>query len=240
MALAAVAAALITGAGNVYNDLRDLEVDRINRPHRPLPAGGITTQVAAVEAALLALVGWLLSWWLGPGPWAIASGVILGLFLYNSRLKSTVLWGNLAVSSMAAAAFPYGALAAGAVGRAWIPAIFAFLFHCAREIIKDMEDVIGDRRRGMVTLALRLGPQRASVVATSVFALLMAVTPVPWALRLYGGGYAIAIGLLDVLLLVVLVKMRRERGHLADQRLSRTLTCGMVLGLLAIVLGEAL
>ena len=238
--MAAASAALITGAGNVYNDLRDLEVDRVNRPHRPLPSGDISRRLAGVEAALMALSGWLLSWALGPWMWAISGAVILGLFLYSTCLKSSVLWGNLAVSAMAATAFPYGALAAGEIGRAWLPASFAFLFHCGREIVKDMEDAPGDQRRGVSTLALRLGPERAKAAATVVFVLLMAVTVVPWTLDLYGNAYLLVIGVLDILLLAVLVGMHRGRGEVTDQRLSRTLTYLMFLGLLAIVLGEAL
>ena len=234
--VAAASAALIAAAGNIYNDLKDLEIDRINRPQRPLPAGRISTRAAAVEAAVLGLAGWLLSLWLGPVLCGLASGVVL----YSTFLKSTVLWGNLMVSVLAAASFPYGALAAGDIGRAWLPAAFAFLFHFAREVIKDMEDVVGDRQRGVVTLSLRLGPRRSGAVAAAVLAVLMAVTALPWALEVYGAPYLIAIGLMDMLLLAVTFRMIRAGGRLTGQRLSRTLTVGMVLGLLAIILGESL
>ncbi len=238
--VAAASAALITAAGNIHNDLRDLEIDRINRPQRPLPAGRISTRAATIEAAVLGLAGWLLSWWLGPQLCALASGVAVSLYLYNAYLKSTVLWGNLMVSALAAAAFPYGALAAGDIGRAWLPAAFAFLFHFGREIIKDMEDVVGDRHQGVATLAFRLGPKRASAVTTAVFVVVMIATLVPWVLEVYGVPYLIAIVFMDLLLLTVAFRMIRTGGRLTDHRLSRTLTVGMILGLLAIILGESL
>ena len=145
------------------------------------------------------------------------------------------------VSALAASVFPYGAFgASGTVGRAWLPAAFAFLFHFGREILKDMEDVTGDRRRGVATLALRIGPKGACGVSTAVFVVLMGVTLVPWVLGLYGAAYLVVIGLLDALLVLVTVKMIRSEGHLTDQRLSQTLTVGMIMGLLAIILGEAL
>ena len=50
--MAATSAAAIAAAGNVYNDLRDLDTDRINRPDRPLPAGRIPARVAAAQAVL--------------------------------------------------------------------------------------------------------------------------------------------------------------------------------------------
>ena len=237
---AAASAALIAAAGNVYNDLRDLEIDRINRPNRPLPSGRISTRATAIEAAALGLAGWLLSFWLGPYLWAISTGVVAGLYLYSSHLKSTVLWGNLLVSGLAAAAFPYGALAAGGMGRTWLPASFAFLFHFSREIIKDMEDVVGDRRRGVSTLALVAGPRRAAAMAVSSSAILMVVTLVPWVMGIYGLAYLVAIGVMDALLVLVAFRVIRSGGRLTDQRLSRILTVGMLLGLLAIVLGESL
>jgi len=201
----------------------------------------MSKRVAALEVAMLTLVGWLLSFWLGMQLFAIASAVIVGLFLYSTYLKSTVVWGNLMVSALAASAFPYGAVgASGIVGRAWLPASFAFLFHFGREILKDMEDVTGDRRRGVATLALRIGPKGACVVSTALFVVLMGVTLAPWVLGMYGVAYLVVIGLLDALLVLVAVKMIRGGGHLTDQRLSQTLTVGMFMGLLAIVLGEAL
>lgn len=39
---AAIAAALITAGGNAINDLFDMDIDRINRPNRPLASGKLT------------------------------------------------------------------------------------------------------------------------------------------------------------------------------------------------------
>lgn len=200
----------------------------------------MSTRAAATQAATLGLAGWLLSFWLSPYLWAMATGVAVGLYLYSTHLKSTLLWGNLLVSGLATAAFPYGALAAGGMGRAWLPASFAFLFHFSREIIKDMEDVVGDRRRGLSTLALIAGPRRAAAVAVSSSAVLMVVTLLPWVMEIYGLPYLVAIGVMDALLVLVAFRMIRSGGRLTDQRLSRILTMGMLLGLLAIVLGESL
>ena len=80
---AAASAALIAAAGNVYNDLRDLEIDRINRPNRPLPSGRMSTRAAATQAATLGLAGWLLSFWLSPYLWTMATGVAVGPVSYT-------------------------------------------------------------------------------------------------------------------------------------------------------------
>lgn len=237
VAAAALSAVLITAAGNAYNDVVDLEIDRVNRPGRPLPSGRLQPRSARRLSVFLAVVGLALAWSLGPFTGVIAAVVVVGLATYSEALKTRPAWGNLMVSALAAAAFPFGAAAAGAWGRSWIPAAFAFLFHLGREIVKDVEDIAGDRAMGAHTLAIDLGARRAAGLAAVVYLLLVAATVVPWSHGLYGWGYLVPVAILDLLVVAVMARLLRTpepEGH----ELSRTLTGGMALGLLAIVLGE--
>ena len=238
--MAAAAAAAITAAGNVYNDLRDLDVDRINRPDRPLPSGEIPGSIAAFQALGLADVGLTLAWSLGPIPGWLATGVTVGLVAYSACLKHTGLGGNLLVSALGALAFPFGAIVMGSWGRSWIPAGYAFLFHLGREIIKDVEDAVGDRASRSRSLPLVLGRRRASLISAAIYLFLGVVTPIPWVLGLYGLRYAVAIVLLDAVILVVLHMLLIQQRPVTDQLLSRLLTVAMGVGLAAVVLGEAL
>ena len=231
--LAVLAAALVTGAGNAWNDLRDLEIDRINKPLRPLPSGRLTPARAVLAAAASAATGLGFAVWAGTWPGLIAAGTLAGLWLYSARLKSTVIWGNLLVAFLAALAFPFGALAGGTLGRSWIPAGFALLFHLGREIVKDVEDLEGDRTRGVRTLALALGAPRARRTAACVYGLLTAGTFLPCYLGLYGWAYAAVVLLMDALLLIVMARFISGSGGT-----SRSLTALMPLGLLAILAGE--
>ena len=237
VAAAALSAALITAAGNAYNDVTDLEIDRVNRPGRPLPSGRLQPSGALRLSALLAVVGVALAWSVGPLTAAIAIVVVVGLTTYSAVLKTRPAWGTLMVSSLAAAAFPFGAAAAGSWGRWWIPAGFAFLFHLGREIVKDVEDMTGDRAMGARTLAISLGAPRAATLAATVYLLLVAATIVPWLHGIYGWAYLAPVALLDLLVVIVIARLVRapERN---GQDLSKALTGGMALGLLAIVLGE--
>ena len=238
--LAALSAALITGAGNSYNDLVDLEIDRINRPSRPLPSGRLQPRGARQVSAFLALLGLGLAWWVGSRTGVIASVVVVGLVVYSVALKTRPLWGNLLVSALAAAAFPFGAAAAGAWGRSWIPAGFALLFHLGREIVKDIEDMAGDRVVGARTLALALGARRAGVLSAAIFCLLVASTAIPWSQEIYGWAYLAPVGVLDLLVIGLMVQLLRLRGAISGHGLSRALTRVMGIGLLAILLGETL
>ncbi len=58
-------------------------------------------------------------------------------------------------------AFIYGAIAVNNVRAAFIPAVFAFLINFIREIIKDMEDVEGDKRLGVFTYPILFGFKKA-------------------------------------------------------------------------------
>lgn len=236
--LAACTAALITAAGNAFNDVIDLEVDRINKPARPLPAGLLSLRTARLEALLLSLTGWGLAWLLSPGHVLIATAVIAGLFFYSIYLKNSVLWGNISIGFIAAAAFPYGALAAGAWGRSWIPAGFALLFHVGREIIKDIEDVEGDRARSVRTLPLRQGSLKAALIASIIYIFLIAFTLLPWIADLYSWIYMGLVSLVDLLVIYVLVRLHHQRAVLTNDTLGKLLKAGMLLGLLAIAAAE--
>lgn len=238
VAWAALAAALITGAGNTLNDVADLEIDRINRPHRPLPRGDLGLRSALGLALALALAGLGLAWWRSPALGLVALGVVGGLLLYDLWLKRTALWGNLLVSLLAAAAFPFGALAAGQLGRAWIPAALAFLFHLAREIVKDLEDMAGDGAVGARTLPLRLGAPPASRLAAGVLLALGIFTWWPWVAGIYGWAYLVPVAGVDALLVWTAWRLLRDQTALPASRLGRRLKWGMLLGLLAVVAGE--
>ena len=237
--LAALSAALINGAGNAFNDLLDIDVDRINRPLRPLPAGRLSPNAARIESLVLALAGCVLAFWLSPWHGVIALAVAALLAVYSISLKHSLLWGNMLVAVVGASAFPYGALAAGDIGRSWIPVLFAFLFHLGREIVKDIEDVAGDQVRGERTLPLCWGRIQAGVLAAFVYLLLVGFTWMPFFMGLYGALYALALLPVHALVGYVLWQLYRQRAVLTDDRLGRLLKVGMFLGLVAIVVGEA-
>ena len=235
--LAMLSAALILGAGNAFNDIVDLNIDRINRPDRPLPAGLISRHIAILETLGLTAGGLILAWWLGPTNGLIASSAALLLLLYSLYLKMTPLWGNLVVSLLAAAAFPYGALISGSWGRSWIPAGFALLFHLGREIIKDIEDVKGDATANGRTLPLRWGIPKAVLFSSFIFHILIGFTFLPWIAGLYGKSYLALVALVDLALLYALFKLRQAPVN-GGSHLNLLLKTGMFLGLLAIVSGE--
>jgi geranylgeranylglycerol-phosphate geranylgeranyltransferase len=235
---AMIVAALITAGANAMNDLFDLDIDRINKPHRPLPAGRLSGSQARGFSIVVMVVGLGLSVLLGLWGMIVAWTVTILLVAYSARLKRTPLWGNLAVALAAGLAFVYGGLAAGRIGPALIPAGFAFLFHLGREILKDAEDVAGDRAAGARTLATQVGIATALKWAGFVFVLLILATPLPFVMGGYSLAYLIIVILgVDVSLVWVIVSSLRNQGPVNLGRLSFLLKLDMWVGLAAIMMG---
>jgi geranylgeranylglycerol-phosphate geranylgeranyltransferase len=231
--LAAISATLITGGGNVLNDLCGLQEDRINKPQRPLPAGIVSSTTAIILTFFLLLGGLILGFLLpSPAPWIVLVAVI-ALIGYNFWLKRVPLLGNLVVSALGGLAFVYGGFAAHAYPPSRWPALFAVLFHLGREILKDLEDIPGDQVLMGSTIPLSWGKSTARILITGIYATLMILTPLPALIDIYGNIYFALACLLNLLLIYVLIRLRQASTPKILRHLNHTLKGGMILGLLA-------
>ena len=234
--LAALSAALIAGGGNAHNDLCGVAEDRLNKPHRPLPSGRLSPGFARVEMGILFFAGLLIACALPVSAFAIALVAIASLMVYNAYLKRVPLLGNVMVSALGGLAFLYGGAAVDALSAPWLVAGFAFLFHLGRELLKDLEDRAGDRRLPGRTAAIAWGERCTRVLITAIFALLIAATPWPALIGVYGPVYLGLIAALDVLLVFVLIRLWQRDVALGF--LSKLLKAGMILGLAAFLFAK--
>ena len=147
---------------------------------------------ALVYAAVLFLLGILISAFTVPLCLAIALFNAFLLVAYAARLKSTPFFGNAAVSYLAASIFLFGgALAGGNRLLDMLPvATIAFLAMLARELLKDAEDIDGDRAGGADTLPIRMAYKRlpSSHLSLRLRPLRQACCPIS------GGGRGIFLG----------------------------------------------
>ncbi len=235
--LAALSAALITMGANVINDYYDIEIDRINKPKRPLPAGTVSKKTAFIYFISVYILAWCLALFMNVWMFLIAFTTSIILFFYSFRLKRTVLWGNLTVSFATAMAFVYGGAAVGHYEETFFPAAFAFLFHLGREILKDIQDMEGDRQAGAVTFPVKYGISRSIGLISVDFFLLVFLTVIPYILGIYSIRYFLTIcfGIYPVLLFV-LYRSRKDGDPVNLGFLSNLLKADMIIGLLAIYL----
>jgi geranylgeranylglycerol-phosphate geranylgeranyltransferase len=236
--LATASAMLIAGGGNALNDYYDLEIDKLNRPQRPLPRGAVAPAAAHLAGLVLVLAGVLLGFAAGAALGIVAAAVTALLWLYAARGKRMSIWGNLLVATVCALAFVYGGMAAGNPRLAAFPALFGLLMHFAREIVKDVQDERGDRAAKARTTAIALGRSASLKVAAVSLCLLFFATPLPFLLHVYSVRYlAAALVLVNPFLAWACWRLITNPDDARIARLSLLIKLDMVAGLAAIAAG---
>jgi len=193
---------LITSAGNVINDYYDIEIDRINRPQRPLPSGEVGIKAALVLAIVLFASGIILAIFTNILCLAIAifnSAILVG---YAAWLKKTTLLGNIAVSYVSGSIFLFGGAFSGIAGLIQVSPVtlITFLAMLSRELFKDAEDVEGDSASGASTLPIRIGVKKTTYIGFFCLfgAVLASMIPYLW----WGAWYIAGILPIDLVLLI--------------------------------------
>ncbi len=173
----AVATFFFASYGYIINDLFDFRADKINKPGRPFPSRklsaweGINAALLCVVLGAAALTGSEFTVWL------FFTAFAIGLFLYSFRISSWLLAANLWVAILCSSAFLLGGLITHASparrGMLLAAGVLTFLYHLGREVIKDIEDVQGDRVASRRTIAIVWGEGVARYCAAAAFALLL-------------------------------------------------------------------
>lgn len=242
--LTSLAAALACGAGNAFNDFFDVESDRINHPHRPLPSGRIKLFHALVTAFILGIFSLITAALVNPIVLIIIFLILILVLFYSLKLKKIILLGNLAVATAGAMPFVLGGLTPAKTSfftlpGIWVPTAFALVFHFGRELVKDMADLKGDTDSRLRTLPALVSPSVFMAVVTAVFILLIIMTLIPLNYDWYGIFYTyIVILLVDtplVLLIIYLWLSRRKKRFAESGSIFKLL---MVAGLVAFIGGK--
>ncbi len=172
-------AAVLNAASNALNQIYDLEIDRVNKPKRPLPSGRLSLHDAWVFTWVAYAVALVLAWLVEPGGrhecfWIVVVATII-TFLYSVppfRTKRLGIWANVTI------AIPRGVLLKVAGWSAvktvfgaepwYIGAIFG-LFLLGASTTKDFADMEGDARGGCRTLPIIYGVTRAAWMISPSF-----------------------------------------------------------------------
>lgn len=181
-----VASVFIAAAGNMINDYFDLNIDKINKPTKVVVDKVISRRWIIIWHFILSAIGIVLGFivdintpvkFLGLANFAC----VVVLFFYSASLKKKFLVGNILISlltSWVILVITYcetnhfvdvfrkdTSLQIDKLSRlTLLYASFAFIISLIREIVKDMEDMDGDRKYGCKTMPIVLG-----LNATKVF-----------------------------------------------------------------------
>ncbi len=258
--IAMVVGFLITGAGNAINDIFDIESDKINRPKRPIPSKQISRKKAGAFTVALFAVGILLSGFLNWICFGLAIFNSALLIAYSAVLQNKVLLGNISVSYLTGSAFLFGGAAAMNLKLPLILMLLASLATLSREIIKDLEDVEGDRVGFLKRIVLNvksgianrfgLGDdgnvsvtyRRQTVVNTAIASLTCAIliSPVPFLLNTLGWFYLLMVIPTDIIFVVCIYFIAKTRNKKNYSRISKLIKVAMFWGMIAFMVGVVL
>ncbi len=186
-------ASLLNAASNVLNQITDLEVDRVNKPDRPLVTGEASVPSAWRLTVALYVLALVPVWWIvvpSTGSfWERAAaplsrhqcfflflGGFLATLVYSApafgRTKRFGIWANITI------ALPRGCwlkvagwtlVASAGCLEPWVIGLLFALFLVGATSTKDFSDVAGDRAGGCRTLPVVYGNRKAVRIIAPFF-----------------------------------------------------------------------
>jgi len=224
---------LISSGGMVLNDYFDHEIDKINKPKRPIPSGRISKNVSLLLAAVLFLSGLTLSLLLNIQIMALAILNTFLLVIYSWKLKRVVLIGNLTVAWLTASSFLFGSLLKGVFTiNILILFMMIFMVSVGREIIKSIEDVEGDRKNNVKTLPVVFGEKFSGWLAMIFIFFGIISSPVPYFLGLMNVYYVVLVSLADLIFAISCFVL-----FFSPKKSQKYIKIGMFIGLIAFLAG---
>jgi homogentisate phytyltransferase/homogentisate geranylgeranyltransferase len=218
-------------AGNVYivglNQLEDIDIDKINKPHLPLAkgefsrlTGGLIVGFTGILAIILAFIGgfWLLI--------TVGISLLIGTAysLPPVRLKRFPLWAAFCIFTVRGVIVNLGLFRhyntvinqnQSIYPSVWVLTAFVLVFTVAIAIFKDVPDLEGDRIYQITTFTLLLGPEKILTISLLTISLCYAGMIAVGLLGITGINSPLAI--VAHLLLLLLLWWRSRGVNLEDK-----------------------
>ncbi|MFZ2864154.1 MAG: UbiA family prenyltransferase [Ignavibacteriaceae bacterium] len=229
---AAISVFLISASILVSNDCFDVETDRINAPHRPIPSNAVTSNEALLLASFLLITGIILSYTISIEALLFSIGLIVIGLLYNRKFKRNGLTGNLMVSFSVGMTFIFGGLSVGLPFNKIVLffALIAALVDLGEEIAADSMDVKGDLLIDSNSIAIKYGKEKALRLSGLIFTSVILLSLIPFLLQWFKLIYLLPIAVMDFFIGIStykLIKSKNEEGR----KYIRLLYLGATFGL---------
>ncbi len=257
ISLLILATVFIAAAGNIINDIYDVETDFINKPEKLIVGKTISEKKAYNLFIIFNVIGVAIGFYISNlvGKNALFSlFVIISalLYVYASYLKQMLLIGNIIISILVALSIlivgvfellPAITLQNQQTQLTFFKiifdyAVFAFMINLLREIAKDLEDIDGDYKAGMNTLPIAIGRTRATNVLF-VLSLIPLLSIAFYVINsLYKNNIAVGYFLLFIIgpLLYISIKSFNAKTKKEYHHISSMLKIVMVFGMLSLLL----
>lgn len=220
-------AVILNSASNTLNQIFDLEIDRVNKPKRPLPSGRISVKEALIFSITLYLISFVLAWFVSPeGRKECFILVLLAGFMtyiYSCPPFRTKRWG---IGANLTIAIPRGVLLKVAGWSSvksitirfepWYIGLIFGLFLLGATSTKDFSDMEGDRKGNCVTLPIKYGVKKAAYIISPFFVFPFLLIPLGVKLGILTGNpllltiFGISLSLWGVYVVYLILKKPEE------------------------------
>lgn len=255
-----IASILIAGGGYIINDYFDLNIDSINKPDKLIVDKEISRRWAMMLHFIMSIFGLVITGYvsmkLNNFLLLLLNGIaVILLWVYSTTFKKKLLSGNIIISALTAwvifmlffselnwntgKPIPESNLALISIYKLTIIyGGFAFIVSLIREVIKDMEDEIGDRKYGCTTMPIVWGINATKVfVAVWIIALFGALCAI-MIYALFNTWYLVSVYIILLLVFIfnIFQKLRKAKSIQDYARLTREVKILMLAGILSMAL----
>jgi geranylgeranylglycerol-phosphate geranylgeranyltransferase len=177
------------------NDFYDLEIDKKNkRLDRPLVRGDIAPNAALYLFLILFPLGILSSFFVNYPCFIIALITAFFAIIYDVKMKKIKLLGNFYIGYTMAIPFIFGGAAVIGKGSLvisiplviFIIALIAFFTGVGREIMKDVMDYEGDKKKGVKSFPIYLGLRASNILSATFYIIAIALSFFPFFMKSFG------------------------------------------------------
>ena len=257
--LIVLASVLIAAAGNSINDYFDLNIDQINKPSKVVVNVVISRRWVIFFHLILSMLGLFFTAYALPIQtyWYLVFAnmlCIVLLWVYSTNFKKQLLIGNVLISLLTAwvlliiffskeplqlhQVFESGEKEIRFFRLTVLYASFAFIISLIREVIKDVEDRVGDAKYGCRTIPIVWGLTATKVFVAVWLVVLIAVLvilqlyvlPMGWRESIVYCVLAIIVPLIWVFIKLLSAQTEKDFG-----KLSTVIKIVMLTGILSMV-----
>lgn len=253
-----VASSLIAAGGYVINDIYDTEIDKINKPTKVIIGKHVSETKAWRIYIILTFTGAVAGIYLA----MITQSFLLGLFffmiigllwIYSAILKKKFISGNLLIAFLSATTVlvpmaVFFLIDKDTLGLGmWVRmhqtmgyfvlgyALFAFITHFVRELVKDIEDTAGDKLHQSTTIPIVMGEEKAVIIAQVLNAFILLGAVIVQIILFISGFYLLA-GIefaVIALILLLMIKLRKAEDTVDFNRVGNISKLLMLIGILS-------
>ncbi|MFM8588206.1 MAG: geranylgeranylglycerol-phosphate geranylgeranyltransferase [Bacteroidota bacterium] len=256
-----VASLLIAGAGYIINDYFDLNIDKINKPDKLIVDRNISRRWAMMWHFMLSIAGLIITAYvsiqLNNFLLFLLNGIaVILLWFYSTTFKKKLLSGNIIISLLTAwVIFMLFVCEINWKSGSWMPSShlaliniyklailyggFAFMVSLVREVIKDMEDEMGDRKYGCRTMPIAWGIHASKVFVSVWLIVLFGALSAIMVYALFSRWYLISLFIASTLLLMLIsifLNLKKAVSIEDYTKLSRQVKLLMLMGILSMIL----